>query len=64
MAEGMGELMDIGKCVLMTEGISVSKIKGGLLPSEMAHPLCGVFLPELLTLFEMDHTLSMECVSK
>ena len=64
MAEGMGELMDIGKCVLVTEGISVSKIKGGLLPSEMAHNLCRVFLPKLLTLLEMDHTLTMECVSK
>ena len=42
MAEGMVEVMDIGICVLMTEGISVSKIKGGLLPSEMAHPLWSV----------------------
>jgi len=42
MAEGMVEVMDIGMCVLMTEGISVSKIKGGLLPSEMAHPLWSV----------------------
>ena len=45
MAEGMVEVMDIGMCVLMTEGISVSKIKGGLLPSEMAHTLWLVFLP-------------------
>ena len=60
----MVEFMDVGMCVLMTEGIRVSKIKGGLVPSEMAHPLYGVFLPKSLALFEMDHTWSKECVTK
>ena len=35
----------------------------GLLPSEMAHTLWNVSLPGLFLLLEMNHILSMECVS-
>ena len=35
----------------------------GLLPSEMAHTLWSVFLPGPFLLLEMNHILSMECVS-